>query len=84
MSSYKDRIIKAFGHVETFDDYNANYNLTAEPAIYKYNRSFYLQPGEKHETVTVYHTPLTPAKKLDDKYKIKKDEAGTPAPAKSS
>lgn len=43
--SYEERIIKKYGTPEYYTDYNKKYELETDPAVFKYDRSYFLAKG---------------------------------------
>ncbi len=45
--SFDDRIIKKLGKIEYYEDFNKKNSLETEPAVFKYDRSFFALKGQK-------------------------------------
>jgi hypothetical protein len=68
--SYEEAVKRSYGEFETYDNYDKKYELRRDPAVFKFNRSYFLDAGEKLERKSKYQEKLVPAKQMDDKYKI--------------
>jgi len=68
--SYEETVKKTFGEFETYDNYDKKYELRRDPAVFKYDRAWFLESGEKFERKSKYQEKIVPARKMDDKYKI--------------
>ena len=72
--TYDEQIIEKFGRFEAYDDYDTTYEIKTDPAVFKFSRDYFLQPGEKHEKKTIYHDKIKQPKKLEDQYRISYDK----------
>lgn len=52
--SFHDRVLEKYPTVDYFEDYEKEHILDAKPAIYAYDRSFYLPKGTKLDTTKMY------------------------------
>ena len=68
--AYEENIKKTFGEFETYDNYDKKYELRRDPAVFKYDRAWFLETGEKFERKSKYQEKIVPARKMEDKYKI--------------
>lgn len=52
--SYHDRVLEKYPTVDYFEDFEKEHILDAKPAIYAYDRSFFLPKGTKLDPTKMY------------------------------
>ena len=70
---FDDKFIKTYGPVETYDNYDKNYELIREATVFNYDRRIFVEKGEKVNNIDLeYHSELKKPKVLGEEFKLKK------------
>lgn len=71
--SFDEKFIRTYGPVESYDDYDKNYELIREATVFKYDRRIFVEKGEKVNNAELeYHSELPKPKVLGEEFKLKK------------